>query len=311
MQKKTILFDTTHNEMLNIEDKEFTEFLNLLNRIDVIVKKSEKAQLKKEMLKEIDLLVIGNPIDDFFSSVEVKVVVDFVRSGGGLLLLSEYGSDYLQKTNLNDIAGKFGINFEKNLIKEENQANHNFISTLHIVNFIKHRLTNHLREIKIGGSCSLFLSKDAKSLLQTNKNSWSEVFNSSTEQWLKEDEEKEQDVAAYTEFGKGKVVAIGDIDIFTADSNIGLQALDNQKFIENIINWLIEPVKESKIISFILNQLGDLQFEIRESNKILNNIIETMTILEKRISYLEENSRLHSQPINLEHDGERESLQEE
>ena len=311
MQKKTILFDKTHNEMLNIEDKEFAEFLDLLNRIDVIVKKSESEQLKLEMLKEIDLLVIGNPIDVFFSSNEVKLVVDFVRSGGGLLLLSEYGSDYLQKTNLNDISGKFGFTFEKNLIKEVNQANQNFISTLHIVNFVKHQLTNHLREIKIGGSCSLFLSKDAKPLLQTNENSWSEVFNSSTEQWLKEDEEKEQVIAAFTEFGKGKVVAIGDIDLFTADSNIGLHALDNQKFIENIINWLIEPVKESKITSFILNQLGDLQFEIRESNKILNNIIETMTILEKRISYLEENSRLRSHPINLEHDGERESLQEE
>ena len=308
MQKRTVLFDSTHNEMLNNEDKEFTAFLNLLNRIDVIVKNNENEILESEVLKKIDLLVIGNPIDDFFSSIEVKLVIDFVRSGGGLLLLSEYGSDYLQKTNLNDISGKFGINFEKNLIKEANQANQNFISTLHICNFLKHQITNRLREIKIGGSCSLFLSKDAKPLLQTNESSWSEVFNSSTEQWIKEDEDKEHVIAAYTEFGKGKVVAIGDIDIFTSDSNIGLNALDNQKFIENIINWLIEPVKESKITSFILNQLGDLQFEIRESNKILNNIIETMTILEKRISYLEENSRMLSHPINLDHDGERESL---
>ena len=113
MQKRTVLFDTTHNEMLNVEDKEFTEFLNLLNRMDVIVKKSENEKLKSEILKETDLLVIGNPIDDFFSSIEIKQVVDFVRSGGGLLLMSEYGSDYLQKTNLNDIAGKFGIIFEK------------------------------------------------------------------------------------------------------------------------------------------------------------------------------------------------------
>jgi len=309
MQKRTILFDNTHNEMMDIEDKEFTEFFNLLSRIDVNVKNNENDRLKSEMLKEIDLLVIGNPIDDFFSSTEIKLVVDFVRSGGGLLLLSEYGSDYLQKTNLNDIAGKFGINFEKNLVKEVNKANQNCISTLHIFNFLKHQMTKHIREIKIGGSCSLFLSKDARPLLQTNQNSWSEVFNSSTEQWIKEDEEKEQIIAAFTEFGKGKVVAIGDIDIFTPDSNFGLNSLDNQKFIQNIINWLIEPVKESKITSFILNQLGDLQFDIRESNKVLNNIIETMTILEKRISYLEENSQLPSHPINLDHDGEREALQ--
>lgn len=311
MQKKTILFDSTHNEMMNIEDKEFIEFFNLLSRIDVNVKNNESERFKSEILKEIDLLVIGNPIDDFFSSIEVKLVVDFVRSGGGLLLLSEYGSDYLQKTNLNDIAGKFGISFEKNLVKEVNHANQNYISTLHIFNFLKHQITRHIREMKIGGSCSLILSKDAKPLLQTNQNSWSEIFNSSTGQWIKEDEEKEQITAAFTEFGKGKVVAIGDIDIFTSDSNFGLNSLDNQKFIQNVINWLIEPVKESKITSFILNQLGDLQFEIRESNKVLNNIIETMTILEKRISYLEENSRMPSQPIILDHDEEREPLQEE
>jgi hypothetical protein len=297
--------------MLNIEDKEFIEFLNLLSRIDLNVKNNENEKLKSELLKEIDLLVIGNPIDDFFSSIEIKQVVDFVRSGGGLLLLSEYGSDYLQKTNLNDIGGKFGIIFEKNLIKEVNQANQNCISTLHIHNFLKHKMTKHIREVKIGGSCSIFLSKDAKPLLQTDQNSWSEVFNSSTEQWIKEDEEKQQNLAAFTEFGKGKVVALGDIDIFTSDSNFGLNSLDNQKFIQNVINWLIEPVKESKISSFILNQLGDLQFEIRESNKVLNNIIETMTILEKRISYLEENSRMHPHPINLDNDGERDSLQEE
>jgi hypothetical protein len=311
MQKRTVLFDTNHNEMLNIEDREFSDFLNLLNRIDVNVRKNGSEQLKLEVLKEIDLLIIGNPIDDFFSSVEVKLIIDFVRSGGGLLLLSEYGSDFLQKTNINDISGKCGIIFEKNLVKEVNQVNQNHISTLHISNFLKHQITKHVREIKIGGSCSLFLSKDAKPLLQTSQNSWSEVFDSSTEQWIKEDEEKEQILAAYTEFGKGKVVAIGDIDLFTSDSDYGLNSLDNQKFIQNVINWLIEPVKESKITSFILNQLGDLQFEIRESNKILNNIIETMTILEKRISYLEENSRMISQSINLDHDRKQESLQEE
>ena len=308
MRKNNVLIDANHNEMLNIEDKDFSSFLDLLNRIDVNVRKNENDQLKLEILKETDLLLIGNPIDDFFSSIEVKSVVDFVRSGGGLLLLSEYGSDYLQKTNLNEIAGKLGINFEKNLVKEVNKANQNYISTLHITNFLKHPLTKNIREIKIGGSCSLSLSKDSKPLLLTNQNSWPEVFNSSTEQWIKEDEEKEQIIAAFTEFGKGKVVAIGDIDIFTSDSNFGLNSLDNQKFIQNIINWLIEPVKESKITTFILNQLGDLQFEIRESNKVLNNIIETMTILEKRISYLEEKSQMLSHPININQDGKKESL---
>ena len=160
MLKKTILIDLTHNEMLNIEDEEFKEFLNLLKRLDLKVKKNENGRITKEILENIDLIIIGNPIDDFFSSLEIKYIVDHVRSGGGLLLLSEYGSDSLQKTNLNDIAGKFGIFFEKNLIKEMNNNNQNCTSILHIQDFPKNQITKNLREMIIGGTCSLLINKE-------------------------------------------------------------------------------------------------------------------------------------------------------
>lgn len=300
MLKKNVVIDLTHNEMLNIDDEEFKEFLGLLKRLDLKIKKNEDEHITKEALENIDLLIIGNPIDDFFSSLEIKHIVDHVRSGGGLLLLSEYGADYLQKTNLNDIAGRFGIFFEKNIIKEINSANQNCTSILHIQDFLKHEITKNIREIIIGGACSLLLNKEVRPLLQTNDHSiWSEVYNNTSEKWTKEDE-KQQIVAAYTEFGQGKVVAIGDIDIFTTNSRIGINSLDNRKFIQNLINCLIEPVRESKVMEFILSQLGELQYEIRETNKVLNNIIETMTILEKRISYLEEKSKVSAQPADTE-----------
>ena len=300
MLKKSVLIDLTHNEMLNINEDEFKEFLNLLKRLDLKIKKNENEQITKEILENIDLLIIGNPIDDFFSSLEIKHVVDHVRSGSGLLLLSEYGSDSLQKTNLNDVAGKFGIFFEKNLIKEMNDNNQNCTSILHIQDFLKHQITKNLREMIIGGACSLFINREVKPLLQTKDHSvWSEVYNNNSEKWTK-DKEEQQTIAAYTEFGQGKVVALGDIDIFTLNSRIGLNSFDNRKFVQNIINWLITPVKESKVMTFILNQLGDIQYGIRETNKVLNNIIETMTILEKRISYLENNSKAYKQPSDSE-----------
>jgi hypothetical protein len=290
--------------MLNINDEEFNELLNLLKRLDLKIKKNEDGHITKEALDNIDLLILGNPIDDFFSSLEIKHIVDHVRSGGGLLLISEYGADYLQKTNLNDISGKFGIFLERNLIKEMNSNNQNCTSILHVQKFLKHQLTQNLREVIIGGACSLSLSKEVKPLLQTSdKSVWSEVYNSSSEKWTKE-EEKQQVIAAFTEFGQGKVVTIGDIDIFTSNSRIGIDSFDNRKLIQNIINWLIEPVGESKVLSFILDQLGDLQYEIRETNKVLNNIIETMTILEKRISYIEKNSKTYKKSSDLEEDSE-------
>ena len=217
-----------------------------------------------------------------------------------MIILSEYGADYLQKTNLNDLAGKFGIIFDKNLIKEKNKSNQNCTSIMHIQDFLNHQVTKNLREMKIGGAFSLNLSKEAKTLLHSNEQSiCSEVYNNTAEEWMKQGM-KEHIIAAYTEFGQGKVVAMGDIDLFTSNSKFGINSLDNRKFVQNMINWLMNPVKESKVISFLLNQIGDLQYQIRETNKILNNIIETLTILEKRITYLEKKSHLYTEASEQE-----------
>lgn len=293
LKKANILFDLSHNEMLDIEEDEFSEFFKLLQRLSVKIKKNNNRNLSKELLQDVDILILGNPIDDYFTNIEIKAIVDFVRIGGNLLILSEYGADFLQKTNLNDISGtNFGIYFQKNLIKELNSVNHNCTSIVHIQRFENKQIANGVREVIIGGSCSLLLSRNAKPLLITNnKNVWSEKYNSANEEWIREEEEQ-QIIGAYSEYGQGKIVALGDIDIFTNNSNIGLNQLDNQLLINNILKWLIEPVKEPELIKFTLNQLGEIQNDIKNINKKIDNIIETMTILEKRISDVEQKSKL-------------------
>ncbi len=287
MLRKTILFDLNHNEMLDIDFSDFSDLSKLLQNLNLKIKKNENKDLTKKLLENVDVLVLGNPIDDYFSNIEIKDIVNYVRTGGNLILVSEYGADFLQKTNLNDIAPNFGILFEKNLIKDSN--NHNRSSILHIQNFPKNNFINGLREVVIGGTCSLFLNKGAKPLLQTDQNNfWSEIFNSSTEEWIK-DKEQQHTIAAYSEFGQGKVVAFGDIDIFCSDDNIGINTLDNQKLLHNIFTWLTDPVKRSDVMSFILEQIGQVQNNVKEIHKTMNNVIETMSILEKRLRHLEEN----------------------
>jgi hypothetical protein len=287
MQRKTILFDLNHSEMLTLDD-EFTDFLKLLQNLNLKIKKNENKDLTKKVLEDVDVLVLGNPIDDYFSNIEIKDIVNYVRVGGNLMLVSEYGADFLQKTNLNELATNFGFFFEKNLIKEQNSHNQNCSSIIHIQKFPSNDIVNGLREVIIGGACSLFLKKGAKPLLQTSVNNiWSEVYNNTSEEWTK-DKEQQHTIAAYSNFGQGKVIALGDIDIFCSDDNIGINSLDNQKFLQNVINWLIEPVKRPDVMSFILDQLGELQNGVKEIQNTINNIIETMSILETRISYLED-----------------------
>jgi len=287
MLRKTILFDLNHNEMLTL-DEEFSDFLKLLQYLNLNIKKNENKDLTKKILEGVDVLVLGNPIDDYFSNIEIKDIVNYVRVGGNLMLVSEYGADFLQKTNLNELATNFGFFFEKNLIKEQNSHNQNCSSILHIQEFSSNNIVNGLREVIIGGACSLFLKKGAKPLLQTSENNiWSEIYNNTSEEWTK-DKEQQHTLAAYSNFGQGKVIALGDIDIFCSDDNIGINSLDNQKFLQNVINWLTEPVKRPDVMSFILDQMGELQNGVKEIQNTINNIIETMTILETRISYLEE-----------------------
>ena len=288
MPKKVVLFDSVHAEMLNIKDKDFSEFINLLKSLTLKIITNENKNLTNQQLQRGDILVIGNPIDDYFSNIEIKNIINFVRDGGRLLLISEYGGDYLQKTNLNDITGKnFGIYFQKNIVKQYNSNNQNCSSIISVQNFQKHQITKQLRELVIGGTCSLLLKKDSKPLLYLNE-SWTEIYNGSNEQWSKENGNMKQIISACMEYGRGKVVAIGDIDIFSNDSNTGLNCLDNRKFVLNLISWLLDPVKESDVTLWALNQLGAIQIEVKRINNKINNIIETMTILEHRISAIEE-----------------------
>lgn len=134
LKKATILFDLVHNEILNIDEKDFSQFLGLLEGLSVKIKKNETKDLTEKLLSNVDILVIGNPVDNYFSNLEIRDITDFVREGGGLLLVSEYGADFLQKTNLNDISGKyFGMYFEKNIIKEDNILNNNCKSILSVL----------------------------------------------------------------------------------------------------------------------------------------------------------------------------------
>ncbi|MBY9014719.1 MAG: hypothetical protein KGD68_03420 [Candidatus Lokiarchaeota archaeon] len=289
MQRKIILFDLAHNEMLTLE-QDFSDFLKLLQNLNFKIEKNENKDLTKKVLENVDVLILGNPIDDYFSNIEIKEIVDFVRLGGSILIVSEYGADYLQKTNLNDITNHFGFLFEKNLIKEQNPKNQNCSSILHIHEFPEVDFLNGIREVVIGGTCSLYLKKGAGALLETNKlNNWSEIYNNSLEEWEK-DKEQQHVIAAYAKFGQGKVIALGDIDIFCSDDNIGINSLDNQKFLYNIFSWLVEPVKKSDVNSFILDQIGELQNGVKGIQNTINNIIETMSILEKRLTNIEENS---------------------
>ncbi|MHA1196769.1 MAG: hypothetical protein ACTSRH_13015 [Promethearchaeota archaeon] len=293
MLEKIVLFDSCHNEMLNIDDPDYKDFKALLQRMNLRIRKNDNQNINRKILQNINILIIGNPINNYFSTIEIKSICDFVRAGGNLLLISEYGSDLLQKTNLNDLTGKhFGIFLEKTLVKKREKDVKKSSSIIKIRKEISKEFSNGIVEIIIGGSCSLFLTKNAKPILKTDdNNAWSETYNASTGKWIRE-KEQQQILAACSSYGLGKVACIGDIDIFTNDERIGINALDNRQFVQNLINWFLKPVEEQDTIKFIINQLNEFKAEMKEMNTLLNNALESLASLEKRVEILEKSPAL-------------------
>lgn len=282
-----------------IEGDDFSEFYRLLKSLNLKVEKNESSSLTNKLLGTVDILVIANPINEYFSTKEIKNITDFVRTGGRVFFISEYGSDFLQKTNLNDITKKhFGIYFEKNLLKENNRENENCSSLLNIRQFEENKITKNLRQIRIGGACSLLLDKNAKPLIYANGSTWAEFYRESVGKWKKEDHTEPYVIAAYTEYGKGKVIAFGDIDILSDIANIGLTTLDNKTLIHNIFNWLMEPNDDEDAMFWTLNQMGDIQDQMKLMNRKIQNIIESISFLEDRVSRLEQNYALLADKVS-------------
>ena len=69
-------------------------------------------------------------------------------------------------------------------------------------------------------------------------------------------------------------------------------------------------MEEPNVLTFILNQMGNLQNEVKDINTVINNVIETMTILEKRLSFLEEKFNLSSVSKKSENKEEFEKIEE-
>ncbi|MFO8019611.1 MAG: hypothetical protein R6U96_13370 [Promethearchaeia archaeon] len=300
LKKSTLMVDLSHNEMLDFEDGEFSEFYTLIKGLNLHIKKNESSPLTSEILSKVDILLIANPINEYFSKKEVKTIIDFVRTGGRLFITSEYGSDFLQKTNLNDITKKhFGIYFEKNLLKENNNENENCSSILNIRQFEENEVTKNLRQIRFGGVCSLLLDKNAKPLIYANGSTWAEFYRESMEKWEKEEDNSEPYViAAYTEYGKGKVITLGDIDILSDIPNIGITTLDNKTLIQNIFAWLMEPNDDKDAIFWTLNQMGDIQNQMKLMNQKILNLIESISFLEDRVSHLEQKYALLADKVS-------------
>ncbi len=267
-------FDHSHNNKLTIENTTFTDFIQYLFDSDFKLGKIE-AGITSEKLNKYDLFIMGVPtLGPDLDVYEINDLVKYAKEGGSLLVINDGGGDYENKNNLSDLTQNFGIRFNSDRLYD----NKNFIkenSHPIIQDFKKHFITREVSQIIHSNGCSLTIDKsiendeiDVNSIAFSSENtSWHSYFTG--DDW-QDKSEQHLPVIGATHFYQGKVIAIGNLSIFSSLSkSYGIRSADNFKLVTNLISWLLNKVgsEEERLLKPVFTTVAidqDLFFWIKE-----------------------------------------------
>jgi tetratricopeptide (TPR) repeat protein len=232
-EKGRILFDEYFS---SIDLTKFQGFVSALENEGYTVR-STRERIDSSILKRenYDVFIMSGP-NRSFSDEEEKVVKDFVRDGGGLIILGE-GGPRMRRVNIynpiNNISRIFGIQFNDDYVVDPQRKIEGFSleEQLVISNFKSHPVTKDVKSIGYLYGCSLTLESSATAL----------AFGAST---TTADGKKGKDIVvlAAAEYGKGRVVAMGDYDfLLVVPQGNFLSILDNRNLGLNMIAWVSQP----------------------------------------------------------------------
>lgn len=226
-----IAFDETHNEggrlqttYSKLKEKLENEGFNCFSIIDFPV------VLKK--LQEFNILVIAGPDLSKFRQTEIRDIIKFVDTGGGLLVMSDAGGDRGHMTNLNNITISFGIRFNNNQVTD---SRHNLgIDTVPIItDFRKHDIVKEIEKICYRAGCSLTVSGNALPIAFSNR-----IANPQS-----------APIIAVTEYGLGAVIAVGTYEMFRTEGLGGIDTPQNSRLALSIFHWLAKIPKAIPVVS--------------------------------------------------------------
>ncbi|MHA1339661.1 MAG: Gldg family protein [Promethearchaeota archaeon] len=218
-----IAFDESHKPRGRI-DSNYTELKKHLESLGFVCHQFMEFPITRENLKPYDILAIPCPDFSKFSKQEIDAITKWVREdGGGLLLLSHAGGDKGRRSNLSELAEKFGIQFENDQILDKTK-NFGIENLPEITNFTPpHPITEGITSIcfRAGSSLSTFGVSAVPVVLS---NETSDPFSTP--------------LIVAVEADKGRVVGCGSYEIFRDKIAGGFGHDQHAKLAENIFNWL-------------------------------------------------------------------------
>ena len=258
-EKAAIGLDNSHNNKLTMEASSYSDFTHFLFTSGYKLGKIQAGFNSLKKLETYNTIIISSPNNVKLTEEEINNLENFVKNGGGLLIVSSSGGDISNKTNLNEITRKFGFEFEP----DEIQDSLNYVNLQKrplLSKFRAHIVTEQLQKIVLSSACSIkvmdFL-EDEKNikievLTQGGLNFWRKFYDG--DEWKEEDCPKKPLIVAI-EYFKGKVIGYGSISSFSSlGREYGFTAFDNDILIANCLQWLtMGAFTGGRIINVSLN----------------------------------------------------------
>ena len=251
LNEKAIGFDYSHNNKLVIENETFTDFIQYLFNSDFKLGKIE-AGISYEKLNKYNIFIIGVPTTDSnLNPDEIEALVKYVNDGGSLLLLNDKGGDYDNKNNLSELSKHFGITFNSDRLFDDKNFSKKSSHPI-IKDFKKHFITKEITEIIHSSGCTLNIDKsienekiEVKAIAFSSEESSRHKYFDGND-WVEEPVQKVP-VIGITHFGLGKVVALGNLSLFSSlQQSYGINAADNFKLVSNMISWLLNKAQSTE-----------------------------------------------------------------
>ena len=270
----TIGLDYTHNNNLTLEAPSYADFTEFLFSSGYKLGKIQAGFDSLEKLNTYDVILLSTPKNTNLDPKEIKLLEEYIKNGGSLLIVSSSGGDHINSTNLNELTTNFGFEFVSDEVNDS-MSYVNFQKRPVITKLKPHILTEEIRKIVFSSACSIkvldFVKEDKnikiEEIANGGLNCWTRTFDG--EEWVENDNPKIPLMVA-VEYYEGKVVGFGNLSMFSSlGREYGFSAFDNSMIIANILKWLtVDAYSEGKAITvnLILELYHWIQSVMKEDN---------------------------------------------
>lgn len=239
-----VLFDEAHSEAWTIrpevaraiqpshpQDSSYALAAERLRAWDMEAVAHTDGPLDGDALDATDVLVIAHPSDPrwertvpggspVLAEAEIEAIESFVRAGGGLVVLGEEEQDKYGN-NVNGLLERFGIQVRSDVVSDYEQ--HRDAPHWVLADVAPTTVGGVDLVARVGSACfyraaTLELSGDARAIARAGRASSSPG----------------EPLAAVAEFGNGRVVVLGDSDLFGDDC---LDHEDHDALWQNLVFW--------------------------------------------------------------------------